>query len=131
MKPKRSMDLTTGPILKKLILFVLPLLASNLLQHFYHAADQIVVGQFAENGKMALAAIGTTGSATNLMEGMRRAMSFGIPEAHAVRAATWNPACAIGASHLAGSIETGKPADFIVCRSQYRDIAVYLRGNPL
>lgn len=67
MKPKRSMDLTTGPILKKLILFVLPLLASNLLQHFYHAADQIMVGQFAENGKMALAAIGTTGSATNLI----------------------------------------------------------------
>lgn len=67
MKPKRSVDLTTGPILKKLFLFTLPILASNLLQHFYHAADQIVVGQFAENGKLALAAIGTTGSATNLI----------------------------------------------------------------
>ena len=30
MKPKRSVDLTTGPILKQLILFTLPMLASNL-----------------------------------------------------------------------------------------------------
>ena len=67
MKLKRSMDLTSGPILKQLILFTLPLLATNLLQHFYHAADQIVVGNFAANGKDALAAIGTTASATNLI----------------------------------------------------------------
>ena len=67
MKPKRSLDLTTGPILKNLLLFTLPILATNLLQQFYNAADQIVVGQFAENGKAALAAIGTTGSAVNLI----------------------------------------------------------------
>jgi len=67
MRPNRSLDLTTGPILKKLILFTLPILATNLLQQFYNAADQIVVGQFAENGKAALAAIGTTGSAVNLI----------------------------------------------------------------
>ena len=67
MKPKRSVDLTTGPILKQLILFTLPMLASNLLQQLYHTADQVVVGQFAENGKMALAAIGATVSATNLI----------------------------------------------------------------
>ena len=64
MKPKRSIDLTTGPILKQLILFTLPMLASNLLQQLYHTADQVVVGQFAENGKMALAAIGATASDT-------------------------------------------------------------------
>lgn len=67
MKPKRSMDLTTGSVLKKLILFVLPILATNLLQQFYNAADQIVVGQFAENGKSALAAVGATGSSINLI----------------------------------------------------------------
>lgn len=67
MKPKRSVDLTTGPISKKLILFTLPILVTNLLQQLYNAADQIVVGQFAENGKAALAAIGTTGSAVNLI----------------------------------------------------------------
>lgn len=67
MTPRRTVDLTTGPILKKLILFVLPMLASNLLQQLYHTADQVVVGQFAENGKMALAAIGATSSGTNLI----------------------------------------------------------------
>ena len=67
MKPKRSLDLTSGPILKKLIIFTLPILATNLLQQFYNAADQIVVGQFAENGKAALAAVGATGSSINLI----------------------------------------------------------------
>ena len=67
MKPKRSLDLTTGPILTKLIIFTLPILATNLLQQLYNAADQIVVGQFAENGKAALAAVGATGSSINLI----------------------------------------------------------------
>ena len=67
MKPKRSLDLTTGPILTKLIVFTLPILATNLLQQLYNAADQIVVGQFAENGKAALAAVGATGSSINLI----------------------------------------------------------------
>ena len=67
MKTRKSMDLTTGPILKKLILFTLPILATNLLQQLYNAADQIVVGQFAENGKAALAAVGATGSSINLI----------------------------------------------------------------
>ena len=67
MKRGRSIDLTSGPILKKLILFTLPILASNLLQHLYGAADKAVVGNFATNGKLALAAVGSTTSATNLM----------------------------------------------------------------
>lgn len=67
MRPKRSMDLTTGSVPKKLILFTLPILATNLLQHLYHTADKAVVGNFAENGKIALAAVGATGSATNFI----------------------------------------------------------------
>lgn len=67
MRPKRSVDLTTGSVPKKLILFTLPILATNLLQHLYHTADKAVVGNFAENGKIALAAVGATGSATNFI----------------------------------------------------------------
>lgn len=77
VKPKRSVDLTTGPILKQLILFILPMLASNLLQQLYHTADQVVVGQFAENGKMALAAIGATGSGINLIINLFIGLSVG------------------------------------------------------
>ena len=47
------------------MLFTLPILASNLLQHFYNAADTVVVGKFAND--TALAAVGSTGSLTALI----------------------------------------------------------------
>lgn len=62
---KHSMDLTTGSVMKKLLLFTLPILASNLLQHLYNAADTVVVGKFAS--ETALAAVGSTGSLIALL----------------------------------------------------------------
>ena len=67
MKRHYSIDMTTGSITKKLIQFVLPLMASLLLQQLYNAADKAVVGQYAENGELALAAVGATGSPTSLI----------------------------------------------------------------
>ena len=37
-------DLTSGPMLKKIILFSLPLAASSFLQLLFNAADVVVVG---------------------------------------------------------------------------------------
>ena len=71
------------------------------------------------------------GSATNLFRCMLNAMEFGIPEADAIRAATWNPACAIGAQKEIGSIEEGKFADFLICRKNYSSIQVCLGGEAL
>jgi len=65
MNKRHSIDFTTGSVSRKLILFTLPILASNVLQHLYNAADRAVVGQFA--GKTALAAVGSTGSATTML----------------------------------------------------------------
>ena len=84
------------------------------------------------NGNIAKLADGTiAGAATNLYIGMRNAMAFGIPEADAVRAATYNPACAIGADEKVGSIENGKKADFIVCSADYAQKRVFLGGKEL
>ena len=77
-----------------------------------------------ENGVIA-------GAATNLYECMCRAMNMGIPEADAIRAATWNPACAIGAEDRVGSIAPGKYADFILCRNGYTEKQVYLAGKAI
>ncbi len=77
MKPRRSLDLTSGPVLGKLLQFVLPILLSNLLQHFYNAADKIVVGQFAENGKFALAAVGAASPACSLLVNLLAGISLG------------------------------------------------------
>lgn len=70
-------------------------------------------------------------SATNLYDSMVNAIRFGIREEDAVRAASYNPACAIGADQLVGSIETGKVADFLVCSPDYTDRRVFLAGKEL
>ena len=71
------------------------------------------------------------GSATNLYDCMRKALSFGICEEDAIRAVTYNPACAISAEKEIGSIESGKFADFIVCSEDYSQKQVFLNGKHL
>lgn len=84
------------------------------------------------SGGIAKLADGTiAGSATNLFECMRRAMSFGIAEEDAVRAASYNPACSLGAQDKIGSIATGKLADFVVCNSAYSEKTVYIGGKKI
>ena len=70
-------------------------------------------------------------SATNRFDCMRNAISFGVGEENAVRAASYNPACAIGADKEVGSIETGKVADFVVCNADYSEKRVFLAGVEL
>lgn len=68
-------DLTTAPLLPKIILFALPLAASSILQLLFNAADVIVVGRFA--GSEALAAVGSTTSLINLLVNLFIGMSVG------------------------------------------------------
>lgn len=70
-----SIDLTSGPIGRKLLAFALPLVATNLLQNLYQAADNAVVGSFV--GKDALAAVGATSSATALVLNIIVGMAIG------------------------------------------------------
>lgn len=71
------------------------------------------------------------GSATNVFECMRRAISFGVPECDAIRAATYNPARQLGCLDEVGSIEDGKLADFVVCGDDLSIKQVYLAGQKL
>ncbi len=64
MIKSKSADLLTGNLWVKILLFSFPLMLSNILQLLYSAADTVVVGRFAGND--ALAAVGSTGSLTNL-----------------------------------------------------------------
>ena len=70
-------------------------------------------------------------SATNLYDCMVNAMRFQIPEAEAVRAASYNPAKALGVQNEVGSIAECMVADFLVCRDNYRSKTVYLAGKAL
>ena len=70
-------------------------------------------------------------SASNLYTCLCNAISFGVKEEDAIRAASYNPACAIGADAQIGSIETGKFADFIVCSADYSSKRVFLGGQEI
>ena len=58
MRDRFSIDMTHGPLLGKILRFSLPLMASNILQMLFSAADSVVVGRFA--GHASLAAVGST-----------------------------------------------------------------------
>lgn len=71
------MNMTEGPLLKKLLIYALPVLATGVLQFLYNSADTIVVGRFAEDGETALAAVGSTGSLTALITGLFIGLAVG------------------------------------------------------
>lgn len=69
------------------------------------------------------------GSVTSLMGCVRQAVKFGIPLSDAVRAATYNPARAIGIDHRAGSLDDGKEASFVLLEKDTLTIrAVVFKG---
>ena len=83
-------------------------------------------------GGVARLADGTIAcSAASLWQCLVNAVRFGVKEEDAVRAATYNPACAISAQAQIGSIEEGKFADFLVCAPDYSTKTVYLSGKAL
>lgn len=71
----RNKDMTKGPLFGNMLLFALPIMAMNLLQLLFNAADMIVVGRFS--GKEALAAVGATGSLINLIITLFMGLSVG------------------------------------------------------
>lgn len=72
----RSMDMTEGPLLTKVLFFALPIMLSGILQLVFNAADTIVVGRFA--GNEALAAVGSVGSLNNLIISLFIGLSVGV-----------------------------------------------------
>ncbi|MBR6728002.1 MAG: MATE family efflux transporter, partial [Clostridia bacterium] len=64
-KKRRDLDLTEGPLLGRIMLFVLPLIASNLLQTLYNAADMMVVSLSHEANSVGT--IGFTGPFVNMV----------------------------------------------------------------
>ncbi|MBQ8657941.1 MAG: MATE family efflux transporter [Clostridia bacterium] len=64
-KTKNKISFTEGKLFSKILLFVLPIVATNLLQTLYNAADMMVVSLSDEVN--AVGAVGTTGSFVSLI----------------------------------------------------------------
>ncbi len=70
-------------------------------------------------------------SAANLWQCLQNVLSWGIGEEEALRAASYNPAKAIGAEDQVGSIEKGKFADFVITNADYSEKRVFIGGVEL
>lgn len=71
----KGMDMLHGPLLKKILLFALPIAASSILQQLFNSADVAVVGRFAESG--ALAAVGSNSVLVGLFVNLFVGLSVG------------------------------------------------------
>lgn len=70
-----EIDMCNGKLLSKMLRFYFPLLASNLLQLVFNAADIVMVGRWAGND--ALAAVGSTSALINLLTNLFIGLSVG------------------------------------------------------
>ncbi len=75
MRKKYEIDMCNGPILKKMLLFALPLMLSSMLQLLFNAADIIVVGKYC--GDNSLAAVGSNSALINLLTNVFIGLSIG------------------------------------------------------
>lgn len=64
-KKTKTRDMTSGSIVKQVILFSLPLMLGNIFQMLYNTVDSVVVGNFV--GTEALAAVGATTIIINML----------------------------------------------------------------
>lgn len=69
------MDMCSGPVLRKMLAFAVPLVCSSVLQLLFNAADIVVVGRFA--GDNSLAAVGSNASLINLLTNLFIGLSIG------------------------------------------------------
>ena len=68
-------SMTAGPLLPNIILYTIPIILTSILQLLFNAADLIIVGRFC--GSVSVAAVGATGSITNLMVNFFVGLSVG------------------------------------------------------
>ena len=68
-------DMCSGPIVPRLLLFTVPLILSSVLQLLFNAADVVVVGKYA--GDNSLAAVGCVGPLINLLVSLFIGLSIG------------------------------------------------------
>ena len=70
-----NLDLTTGSITKKMIIFGIPIFLSNLLQALYNIVDMLVVGHYI--GSSGIAAVSNASSVFWIITAISNGLSIG------------------------------------------------------
>ena len=68
-------NMLEGPLFLNIILYTIPIMLTSVLQLLFNAADLVVVGRYC--GSLSVAAVGATGSITNLMVNLFIGLSVG------------------------------------------------------
>lgn len=78
MKSGRSLsvDLLSGPIMKNLLFFMIPILISYIFQQLYNTVDTAIVGHYL--GEQSLAAVGASVAVFDLMVGFAQGLGNGV-----------------------------------------------------
>lgn len=72
---KKKLDMCNGPLFTGIISHTVPIVLTSILQLLFNAADLVVVGRFC--GSVSVAAVGATGSLTNLLVNLFIGLSVG------------------------------------------------------
>lgn len=68
-------NMLEGPLFINIVLYTIPIILTSILQLLFNAADLVIVGRFC--GSISVAAVGATGSITNLMVNFFIGLSVG------------------------------------------------------
>lgn len=72
---KGTVNLTTGDVRKKMVVFAMPLFLSQLFQQLYNAVDSLIVGNIL--GKEALASVSSSASLIQLLSSLMIGIALG------------------------------------------------------
>ena len=102
LQKEKKIDMLASPMLPQMLRFVLPLLATYLLDIAFTAADTMVAGQCA--GSSALAAVSACSVAINLMVGVFNGLAVGATVVIARYIGEKNADAASGSAHTAAGL---------------------------
>ena len=71
-----SVDLLNGPIMKNLVIFMIPILVSYVFQQLYNTVDTAIVGHYL--GEQSLASVGASVAVFDLMVGFAQGLGNGV-----------------------------------------------------
>lgn len=94
-----SINMTEGALGRNILRFAIPVMLTGILQLLYNAADLVVVGQFAENGDLALAAVGSSGPLVNLIVNFFMGLTLGTGVLLAIALGSGNDSVAERVTH--------------------------------
>lgn len=109
------------------------LISDSMMATGMEDGDYALGGQPVKvKGNLAILADGTiAGSATNLYDCMKTAVKMGVPKEEAVRAATRNPAVAIGIDDECGILQAGRKADILIADKEFNRQEVIKYGQTV